>query len=259
MYKGYKLEFNGFKNQATANRYKQAGETALAKYKAEVIERLDTFLQPNGSFDGSSLIDNWFPSIDAQVFISHAHKDHEIALQLAGYLHEHFDLLPFIDSCVWNYANDLLKDIDKTLSCIKENSYSYELRNYTTGHVHMMLFTALNEMIYNTECFMFLKTNNSVPINMKQVVSRTESAWIYGEVKMSKMLTREKHHYRKEARRIAFSKGMVTESIDYELDDNHLSKLSWQDVLQMNKEYTQNQHPLDVLYKVSENNELLTD
>ena len=55
---------------------------------------------------------NWFPQIKADIFISHSHKDKGLALALAGWLEETFGLTAFIDSCVWGYANKLLKMID---------------------------------------------------------------------------------------------------------------------------------------------------
>jgi len=52
------------------------------------------------------------------------------------------------------------------MSIVKKDGkiYDYELRNYTTSHVHMMLSTALTEMIDNTECIMFYNTSLSVSL-----------------------------------------------------------------------------------------------
>lgn len=56
------------------------------------------------------------------------------------------------------YYNKLMMNIAKE----RWKTYDYNLRNYTTSHVHMMLATALTEMIDNTECIMFYNTPNSV-------------------------------------------------------------------------------------------------
>lgn len=71
-------------------------------------------------------------------------------------LHDCFGLEAFIDSCSWGYCDDLLNKIDKKY-CYdsKKKTYDYHLRNYTTSHVHMMLSTALAEMMDNTECIIF--------------------------------------------------------------------------------------------------------
>ena len=63
------------------------------------------------------------------------------------------------------YCDDLLRQIDNE-HCKKEDgkTYDYNLRNYTTSHVHMMLSTALTEMIDKTECIMFYNTPNSVSL-----------------------------------------------------------------------------------------------
>ena len=63
-----------------------------------------------------------------------------------------------------------------------------------TSHVHMMLDTALTEMIDNTECIMFYNTPNSVLLaddlqkikNEKKKV--TLSPWIYHELAMTSLV-----------------------------------------------------------------------
>ena len=69
------------------------------------------------------------------------------------------------------------------------------MRNYTTSHVHMMLSTALTEMIDKTECIIFFNTPNS--INLAEELEKvktaekkhtTTSPWIYHELSMTTML-----------------------------------------------------------------------
>lgn len=129
------------------------------------------------------------------VFISHSHDDINKVIAFAGWLHDAFGLEAFIDSCSWGYCDDLLNRIDKRY-CYKPktNTYDYDLRNYTTSHVHMMLSTALTEMIYNTECIIFFNTPQS--INMASELDKikknskqsTISPWIYHELSMTTML-----------------------------------------------------------------------
>jgi hypothetical protein len=61
---------------------------------------------------GNQLSNHWFPQIKADVFISHSHQDEEEAIKLAGILKVVFRLEPFIDSCVWGHAEELLRMID---------------------------------------------------------------------------------------------------------------------------------------------------
>lgn len=99
----------------------------------------------------------------------------------------------FIDSCSWGYCDDLLKKIDnKYCYNAKSKTYNYTLRNYTTSHVHMMLSTALTEMMDKTECVIFFNTPNSINMatELKKIKDKekTFSPWIYHELSMTTLL-----------------------------------------------------------------------
>lgn len=111
----------------------------------------------------------------------------------AGWIYETFGLESFIDSCSWGYCDELLRRIDdKYCYNKKSKTYNYKLRNYTTSHVHMMLSTALAEMIDKTECVIFFNTPNS--INMEDEINnikdskKTLSPWIYYELSMINLI-----------------------------------------------------------------------
>ena len=74
---------------------------------------VEKHIKENDKIDGTKMQENWFPKVDADIFISHSHKDENLAKGLAGWLYKEFGLEAFIDSCVWGYANDLLLEIDK--------------------------------------------------------------------------------------------------------------------------------------------------
>ncbi len=143
--------------------------------------QLQNFVE-NGVLDATKLAENWFPEIKADVFISHAHADEPNALACAGWLESSFGLTSFIDSCVWGHAEKLLKIIDNDL-CRNDDkeTYSYELRNRSTSHVHMMLAASLSNMIDRCECIFFLGTHNS--ITSEEAVQRTKSPWIMYELR----------------------------------------------------------------------------
>jgi hypothetical protein len=67
--------------------------------------------------DGSKLINDWFPSYKADVFISHSHNDSRTAKRLAIWLKKEFGLTTFLDSIVWGSANDLLKKLIMNIVC----------------------------------------------------------------------------------------------------------------------------------------------
>jgi hypothetical protein len=141
--------------------------------------------------DGTKLTDHWFPTIAADVFISHSRSDRESAIKCAGWLKTEFDLEPFIDSCVWGHAEELLRIIDNDY-CLNADrqTYSYRKRNRSTSHVHMMLSSALSAMLDATECVFFIKTDNS--ISSEESVYRTQSPWLFFELGTMKIIRRRK-------------------------------------------------------------------
>lgn len=228
--------------------------------KGNALRTIDNFINDEGIIDATSLMKEWFPTVKADVFISHSHQDEELAIQLATWLKNTFNLNSFIDSTVWGYAGELLKNIDEkycydTISKV----YNYNTRNFSTSHVHIMLSSALNTMIDQTECLIFLNTTNSLNIG-DSISQKTFSPWIFNEIMTSSIV--RKHYPRKE---------LVHKTTDfqnkeernlpnfaYDLDLNHLKNInleeleSWQtaykaDVLIANMTQNKN-HPLDLLY-----------
>ena len=177
------------------------GRAIYKKHEEEVHDCLAQYITEDGIINGTELKNHWFSITKKDVFISHSHDDIYKVIAFAGWLHEAFGLEAFIDSCSWGYCDNLLNKIDKRY-CYKSktNTYDYDLRNYTTSHVHMMLSTALTEMIYNTECIIFFNTPQS--INMASELDKikknskqsTISPWIYHELSMTTMLGVVKPH-----------------------------------------------------------------
>lgn len=151
------------------------------------IERVELPKNSDDSIDASQLINNWFPLYKPDVFISHSHTDELTAKRIACWLEKNFNLNTFIDSTVWGNSDELLKKIDD-LYCISNKNkngnttYNYDKRNFTTSHVHMMLSTALNDMIHASECVIFLNTPSSVQ-TAEVIKQKTNSPWIYSELK----------------------------------------------------------------------------
>ena len=151
---------------------------------------LDKYLAPDGSLDGEAIVEDWFPSVQANVFLSHSHKDEKSVLRLAGFLLQNYGITSFIDSTVWGYMNDLLKMIDDRycIQNVKPNGghiYNYEKRNQSTSHIHLMLQGAIAKMINQCECLIFVNTPHS--LNTKDIgdENATSSPWIYNELLMA--------------------------------------------------------------------------
>jgi hypothetical protein len=232
------------------------GKSKFVENQKIINTKLEEFLLPNGNFDASAMQDNWFPQIPADIFLSHAHADEETALIIAGILHRDLGLNVFIDSCVWGDSNELLNKIDKELCWDeKRKVYDYKNRNYTTTHVHIMLASALHEMIYNTEAVFFLNTNKSAKVNTKDLVKRTESGWIYSEIKMCKLVEKRtpyEHSSRQDSDDKFYSFNGVNEShnrFEWKLDTSDFHQLNWSDINNWKSNKNDNEHPLDTLYK----------
>ena len=168
------------------------------EYKQYIIEQkriteekthkiIDQYLLNDGTLDASAMESDWFPEVDADIFLSHSHADEKAIIDIAGFLFKECGLKCFIDSMVWGYADKLLKQIDEKY-CIKSRDekgnkiYSYENRNRTTAQVHLMLQGALAKMIDRCECLVFVNTPQSLKMSDVQVDSMTASPWIYSEL-----------------------------------------------------------------------------
>ena len=144
------------------NRESFSCEFVLRQKAKEKIREIITDKVINGDIiDATSLQNGWFPEIETDVFISHSRLDVDEANNLSAWLHQTFGLTSFIDSDVWGHADNLLKQIDDRY-CFDEfrSVYNYNLRNFSTAHVHAMLSNALIQMIDRTECLFFLHTPN---------------------------------------------------------------------------------------------------
>lgn len=180
---------------STLNRYVTIGNELFKRHEEEVQDCLSKYISEDGVINGSDLKEHWFSISQKDIFISHSHKDLNKVKAFAGWIYETFGLEAFIDSCSWGYCDELLRKIDdKYCYNPKSRTYNYKLRNYTTSHVHMMLSTALTEMMDNTECVIFFNTPNS--INMAEELGKVEkkektvSPWIYHELSMTTLLRR---------------------------------------------------------------------
>lgn len=254
MYRGFNLVLS-----FTDEDLFQKGRTLNAQNKLKVKNTLNDFIAPDGSLNGSEIQRNWFSQLDADVFISHSHKDEKVAITLVGWLLENFGIKAFADSCIWGYSNDLLKMIDNKY-CLNPNgtSYNYLKRNFSTSHVHIMLTTALNMMIDKTECLFFLNTPNS--ITASDVVFKTESPWIYSEIAISQMICRKIPQRREIHEKQYFYKGgELNESlkVKYELNLAHLSEITkdnmviWAVLYKLKKKFYDAGLALDCLYELN--------
>lgn len=178
------LEYSDFK------KYECDGKEYYKKIKTDIQSSLKNFIGIDRRINGTNLQNNWFPTKqNFSIFLSHSHSDEKLAISLAGFLKKELGLNTFIDSCLWGYSNDLLREIDDKY-CRHSNgtSFDYYKRNYSTSHVHMMLSIALSKMIDNCEAIFFLNSENSISLNKEIKEKRTTSPWIYNELSLTDII-----------------------------------------------------------------------
>lgn len=255
MYRGFEIKNikeSSFKKNF--QHYLDVGKKEL-KLRNELVESfLSEFENSDKSLNGDKMQSNWFPQIKADVFLSHSHADEELVIVFAGWLKETFSLDVFIDSCVWKYSMDLQKIIDNNHS-INEGKLIYDKVLYAASHVHMMLNTALMQMIDNCECIMFINTPNSVKPD--EVVNKIVSPWIYSELGMTKLIKKKDINDHRIS--LLFEKSETFSeqlSIKYNLDTDHLTELNvddlnqWKSKIPRFKTFTYSHKALDILYEM---------
>jgi hypothetical protein len=149
-------------------------------------------LDGNNLLSAKAIMNDYFPSTKADIFLSHSHSDEDDVIKLAIKL-ESIGLKVFVDSCIWGYADELLKEIDNEF-CLNNDrkSYQYDLRNRTTSNIYMILNAALHKMISNTELLLFLQTNHSLQIS-EYVEDSTylSSPWLFSELSFARLCERK--------------------------------------------------------------------
>lgn len=82
--------------------------------KSNIKRSLDEYLNKNGVLDAEQIVDDWFPEVEADIFLSHSHLDEDIALTLSGLFYREFGLTTFINSPSIFVATPLVVDFTIT-------------------------------------------------------------------------------------------------------------------------------------------------
>jgi hypothetical protein len=212
MYRGFKLTIADYEKDF--NNFYLIGKKILEEQKNTTQKVLKDYIDSDGILNFNLIEKDWFPTIDSHIFISHSHKDEKLAVSLTGYLYKNFNLKCFVDSLIWEYSNDLLKEIDKKY-CLLENkkTYDYDKRNISTSYVHNVLLMALTKMIDKTECLLFLNTPSSISItNIINNEEYTFSPWLYSELKISEIIRKpflDRIKQNEQIKKIAMDSGII--------------------------------------------------
>lgn len=245
--------------------YREFGKSIYEGKKKDIEYQIKEYLNINGSLNGEKINKDWFPKVEANIFLSHSHNNMDDVFELTGWLSDVFELEVFVDSFVWNYSNDLIKLIDDEY-CRHTNgtSYDYDKRNHSTSHVHMMLSIALTKMIDKTECLFFLKTPESINTS-DTIKNSTFSPWIYHELAMSDLIRKktigehrktlfpiqEQYTLEKSARNLKVDHD-VTTHLDKLIALSQTDLSTWKSSLSTLIESSVSVFPLDLLYSLKE-------
>jgi hypothetical protein len=249
MYKAYDLTI-GKTSEDSISRFSSIGKNILKDNQQLVKNSLNSFLTPDGVIDGAKMQEHWFPQVKADVFISHSHADENLATSLAGWLGSEFGLTSFIDSAIWGYALDLIKELDNAYCLnVDRQSYDYELRNQTTSHIYLMLAAALDKMIDRTECLFFINTPSSV--RASEVKASTLSPWLYREITTATLIRRSKPEDHRELPKIAESSERTKSfAMQHDLPISELNRLGMKELYKWSYKYKGHRvkYALDILY-----------
>ena len=151
----------------------------------KIYTALEKYALSDGSLDASAIALDWFPEMDAKVFLSHSHVDEKIVKSFASFLYEEYGITSFIDSTVWGYADNLIELLnEKYCSDIKDDNDLLRAKNRIASFVYILLQSALTKMIDHCECFIFVNTSNSL-YSTDTLISCTRSIWLYNELLMA--------------------------------------------------------------------------
>lgn len=180
----FKDIYDSLIGEINEEKYYKIGKKIFEDNENKIIKKLDKYLSPTGKIEVNSLEKDWFPEVEADIFLSHSHQDEKKAIILAGFLKENFSIKTFIDSIIWKNSLDLLKKIDDEYNKQLNGSYSYSGSTWAATNVNLILMMALMKMMDKCECAIFLETPNSLQISSSNKKENTGSPWIYSEIEI---------------------------------------------------------------------------
>lgn len=262
MYMKFKVDVTNYKD--IIGNYCGCGwENNFTEYKKEIKEKLDSCINYQKNYiDGNKLEEILFEEIEADVFISHSHIDKNLAIAISGWLYKEMGLTAFVDSCVWDYVDEYLDELNNRYNIIKREykhqTYGYRKANYFASHLYLMLNSALNHMLDKTECLWFINTENSViPLDKIGKPDQTISPWIYSEIVMANTLRKkipERYGYEKRSLEHASE---LNENVlfTHQIELENFIEIDSSIFFEWEKNKNSEEHALDTLYRITKKEE----
>lgn len=198
------------------------------------IEKIlsNSISEVNGEFrlNAEALKQLMFPTIKADVFLSHSHADFDLACKVANIIESNTGKNVFIDAVVWKSIYDLEKKLNEKFCVSAETEeygtlYSHEKVLNIASHVRLLLTTALSSMIKKCSAFVVLNTQSTF-ING----AVTNSPWIYYEIFQAKQYLKEEKEEKEEGIVLEEKKDAITVDYDVEYHIKSFTEVSISDL-----------------------------
>lgn len=201
MDKAYNLKIDNFSQNSIIEQNRIIDLSSNINYESSYMRNYDEIekilsnciSEVNGEFrlNAEALKQLMFPTIKADVFLSHSHADFDLACKVANIIESNTGKNVFIDAVVWKSIYDLEKKLNEKFCVIAETEkygtlYSHEKVLNIASHVRLLLTTALSSMIKKCSAFVVLNTQSTFIEG-----ALTNSPWIYYEIFQAKQYLKE--------------------------------------------------------------------
>lgn len=129
------------------------------------------------AIDGDKIQEYFFNKGKYDIFLSHSSQDIEEVKKLQQYL-ENKNFKVFVDSMVWGNYKEIFKKIEQEFKKMEDNE-----NEYVFAHLHIMLLSALENVIKNTNYFIFIDSKSSIDITND--ITKIYSPWIFYELNVA--------------------------------------------------------------------------
>lgn len=211
--------------------YHECGLKQCKEATKVVKASLDSYVLENGNLNAEAIEKDWFPKINAHVFLSHSHMNEDMVINFAGYLYHHYNITSFIDSIVWGYADNLLEEINRRYCTYRDGQgnllYNHDKVKRSAAQVYLLLQGALAKMIDQCESLIFINTPESLNVSDTIGNEKTSSPWIYSELMMADIFPQRELKYH---RHDVLSHEYTLGGMEYRAKLNSFTSLSLQDL-----------------------------
>ena len=252
MYRAFNvtLDSNGYLNYVNTKQYEND--------KSISLQKLRKIINSCNKIRAHEIKKLLLPSKRYDIFISHSHKDINLAKGLAGYLEKYCKVSCFIDSLYWSNIDELQEELNRMHLTMDrtagKKTFNHKSTMEVAKHANMILASALTEMIDNCECVFFFNTDSSV-IRGTEAISKNEtySPWIYHEVFTTTIIQKKQRSKFNESYQFRDNAIKQIPDISYGLDLSGMTVLREEDILEWGTKINSNKdkHPLDVLYNLN--------